>query len=173
MFNRVVCGVDESAESHVAVRQAARITAPRGNLILAAVADLGPVLQAGSAAPAVSDEIVAETRAALATAHLEAPRADLLLLEGSPGDRLLLTVDEEQADLLVVGTHGGSRAGGIMFGSVATLMLHEAPCSVLVAREPDEPHRFPRSICVGVDGSSGSATAARVGYKLPPGLGVA
>ena len=171
MFNRVLCGVDESPESRVAVRQAARVTGPRAHLVLAAVADLGPVIQAGWSATAVSDEIVGEAQAALAAAQAEAPRAEAVLLEGSPGDLLLRTALEQQADLLVVGTHGGSRAGGIVFGSVATLMLHKAPCSVLVARASGEPERFPKSICIGVDGSAGSAVAARVGYELATAFG--
>lgn len=73
MFNRVLCGVDESPESRVAVRQAARVTGPRAHLVLAAVADLGPVIQAGWSATAVSDEIVGEAQAALAAAQAEAP----------------------------------------------------------------------------------------------------
>ena len=140
-------------------------------LILAAVADMGAVIQAGWAATAVSDEIVGEAKAALAAAQAEAPKAEAVFLEGSPGDLLLRTASEKQVDLLAVGTHGGSRAGGIVFGSVATLLLHKAPCSVLAARASDEPERFPKSICIGVDGSAGSAAAARVGYELAAAFG--
>jgi nucleotide-binding universal stress UspA family protein len=56
-----------------------------------------------------------------------------------------------------------------VFGNVATAMLHQAPCAVLVAR-PAEPDRFPRAIVVGYDGSATAlqaATAAdRIGERL-------
>ena len=41
-----------------------------------------------------------------------------------------------QATLVVVGTRDHSRMAGITLGSVSTHLLHEAPCSVLVARRP-------------------------------------
>jgi nucleotide-binding universal stress UspA family protein len=40
---------------------------------------------------------------------------------------LLETARDHGADLVVVGTHGGSRAKGIAFDSVATVMVHDAP----------------------------------------------
>ena len=42
----------------------------------------------------------------------------------------------------VVGSHGQSRAEGIALGSVATHLLHEAPCSVLIARPTEERQRW-------------------------------
>ena len=55
------------------------------------------------------------------------------LREGPPIRRLLDELRTEQATLVAVGSHGHSRAAGIVLGSVATAMLHEAPCSVLIA----------------------------------------
>jgi Universal stress protein family len=43
---------------------------------------------------------------------------------------------------------------------------HEAPCSVLVARERADGRELPRSIVVGVDGSFESAAAVAVGRAL-------
>ena len=51
-----------------------------------------------------------------------------------------------------------------MFGSTATLLLHDAPCSVLLARETT--HLTPRRIVVGVDGSPESAAAYSVARYL-------
>ena len=41
-------------------------------------------------------------------------------------------------------------------------MLHDAPCSVLVARLGYDPERFPSRVVVGVDGSPGSRAALAV-----------
>lgn len=49
---------------------------------------------------------------------------------------------------------------------MTTTMLHDAPCSVLVARARPAHEDFPRSIVVGVDGSRESAVAAAVAFRL-------
>ena len=51
-------------------------------------------------------------------------------------------------------------------GSVATYMLHEAPCSVLIARPCGDPDQFPRSIVAGFDGSACSMEALAVARRL-------
>ena len=68
------------------------------------------------------------------------------------------------ADLVAVGSHGNSRAAGILFGSVASAMTHHAPCSVLIAREP--PAKFPGLILHANDGSPESNDAAQVAGEL-------
>jgi nucleotide-binding universal stress UspA family protein len=50
-------------------------------------------------------------------------------------------------------------------------MLHEAPCSVLIARAPRVLERWPRSIVVGLDGSAESAVATRVARRLAERFG--
>jgi nucleotide-binding universal stress UspA family protein len=173
MFERVITGVEASPESLVAVRQAARLLDPDGHLVLTAVANVALAVHAGWAATQVWEDIEIEAASALATAHSEAPEAETLLLDGAPGDALLKTARTKGADLVAVGTHGGSRAKGILLGSVATLMLHEAPCSVLVARASIEEAEFPRMICVGIDGSASSVQAATVAGALALRFGAA
>jgi nucleotide-binding universal stress UspA family protein len=60
---------------------------------------------------------------------------------------------------------------GIVLGSVATTAVHDASCSVLVARPLSDAERFPRAIVVGVDGSEESARAAEVARALAARLG--
>jgi nucleotide-binding universal stress UspA family protein len=171
VFNRVFSGVDDSPESLIAVRQAARLVSSQGRLVLTSVADVALAVHAGWSATAVAEKIVAEGRSALKSAHDVAPQAEALFLEGAPASRLLEAVEGEQADLVAVGTHGRSRAEGILLGSVPTLMLHEAPCSVLVARQPADPERFPHNICLGIDGSPSSALASKLGHGLAERFG--
>ena len=128
MFERIVIGVEESPESLVAVRQAARLLEPDGRLVLTAVADVALAVDAGWAATHVLEDVESEARTALSAAWAEAPGAEAVLLDGAPADALLKAARNEGADLVAVGIHGGSRTKGILLGSVATLMLHEAPC---------------------------------------------
>ena len=55
--------------------------------------------------------------------------------------------------------------------AVATHLLHEAPCSVLVVRPTAERERWPRSIVVGTDGSPAAAAATAVAYALAKRFG--
>ena len=168
LFDRVVCGVDQSAAGEVAARLAARVTAPDGVLTLATVADPALALHAGWAGTALAEELRHDAERALARGAAEAApahAAETLLLDGDPVDALLEELRLVDATLAVVGTHGLARAVGLALGSVATRLLHEAPCSVLVAREPHG-ERWPRSIVVGVDGSAESAAALAVAREL-------
>ncbi len=78
---------------------------------------------------------------------------------GSPATVIIEKADEWGADLIVVGSHGRTALGQFFFGSVSQKVLHEAHCSVRVARgrieEPDTPAR----LIVGVDGSKGAEAA--------------
>ena len=178
VFERIVCGVDGSPASLEAVRQSDVLLEPDGTLLLVAVVDL---LQAVSfrvaptalhAARHVLDEVEKldeAASAALAQALEKVDRADrvqTLETEGRPASRLLDVVASEQATLLVVGTHGLGRAAGVLLGSVATRMLHQSPCSVLVARPSAGGAWSPRTIVVGVDGSSAAEDALRTAREL-------
>lgn len=78
---------------------------------------------------------------------------------GSPTWELFSRVKEFEADLLVVGSHGRSALGRLLLGSISQWLLHEAKCSVRVARgiidEPDMPVR----LVVGIDGSAPAKAA--------------
>lgn len=63
-------------------------------------------------------------------------------------------------DLIVVGSHHHKLIGGrLIMGSVSQRVLHEAPCSVRVARCSSEPRKGPIRIVVGFDGSQESNLA--------------
>ena len=82
---------------------------------------------------------------------------------------LLAEIARRDATAVVVGSHGVSRATGIALGAVSTYLLHEAPCSVLIARGSVDVERWPQRIVVGVDGSArlGSAARGRGGARRP------
>jgi nucleotide-binding universal stress UspA family protein len=90
---------------------------------------------------------------------------------GSPATVIIEKAGEWGADLIVVGSHGRTALGQFFFGSVSQKVLHEAHCSVRVARgrieEPDTPVR----LVIGIDGSKGAeaAVAAVAARKWPAG----
>lgn len=55
-------------------------------------------------------------------------------VEGSPAERLLETVEDFGADLVVVGSVGLTNSARLLLGSVASTVLHHATSDVLVAR---------------------------------------
>jgi nucleotide-binding universal stress UspA family protein len=171
-FDRVLCGVDGTPQSVEAVRQAARLRTPAGSLTVVSAADLGLAAHAGFAAAQAAATMRAETEEALEASQREVRDATFLSFDGRPTDVLLAQAKQLDATLVAVGSHGVRRPVGIAVGSVATTMLHEAPCSVLVARETAAEGEFPRSIVVGVDGSPESATATAVAFGLGERFGV-
>ena len=90
---------------------------------------------------------------------------------GSPASVILEKADEWNPDLIVLGAHGRSALGRLVFGSVSQKVLHEAKGSVRVARgrEP-EPTRAAR-LLIGFDGSPGAKEAVRIvtGRHWPEG----
>lgn len=156
IFDRIACGVDGTAESLFAVRQAARLQRPEGSLLLVTVMSLAKAAHAGMAAPHAAELLQTEAEQAIAEAKELAP-ADGRIVNGDPAAVLLN--EAEHATLLALGSHGRRRAAGILLGTVATRMLHEAPCSVLIARPARDPDAWPQTIVAGVDGSAESELA--------------
>jgi nucleotide-binding universal stress UspA family protein len=171
VFKRILCGVDGTPESLVAVRQAARLQDADGVLYLAAVAPLAKAAQAGFAASHAAELLRHEAEAALAEARAIAPSATEKLVNGDPVPVLLREVEAEQATLVAVGSHGRGRAAGMLLGTVAARMLRDAPCSVLIARAARDPETWPRSVVAGVDGSAESGAALTVARSVAERFG--
>lgn len=56
---------------------------------------------------------------------------------GAPGREIVETAQEWGADLIVVGSHGYGFWNRMALGSVSDSVVHHAPCSVLVVRQPE------------------------------------
>ena len=168
-FEHIVCGVDSTPESLVAVGQAARLLEQHGTLRLIAAADVAKAAHAGIAAVHAADQLQEEAETALERARSLAPSAEAHVVDGDAATVLLR--EAEQAALLVVGSHGRGRTAGILLGTVAARALRDAPSSVLVAREARDAESWPRTVVVGVDGSETSAVAAAVARALAERFG--
>jgi nucleotide-binding universal stress UspA family protein len=164
VFDRIFCGVDGSVQALEAARQARRLLAPDGTLELASVVSTpaDPVAPHGAAAPPSTVEREAERRLGLAADV--AGGAPTRLLRGHAGRRIAQELADSHATLAAVGHKGNGRTAGLLIGSVTTWLLHNAPCSVLVARHASR--AFPEAIVVGSDGSDPALRAVAAARDL-------
>jgi nucleotide-binding universal stress UspA family protein len=69
--------------------------------------------------------------------RLEAlPRKSALVVRGQPADEIARVAERNQADLIVIATHGHTGWRRFLFGSVAEKVVRVAPCPVLTIQEP-------------------------------------
>ena len=76
--------------------------------------------------------------AAVERAQEMVPTARGLLLDGHPAKAVLSYVEQNAIDLVVVGTHGRSRAGQLMMGSVAEKIVRSCRVPVLTVYDNEE-----------------------------------
>lgn len=171
VFSRIVCGVDGSEAGRAAVAQARRLATGESPIVLVSVGETHLAVHAGALAPKVTAELESDARAALD--EVAGPGDESRLVHGRAAETLLRVASDERATLVAVGSHETSRRRGIVLGSVATRVVHDAPCSVLIARASAEQEAagFPRRIVVGVDGSAASLDAAAVAQELASRVG--
>jgi len=132
----VVVGLDGSACAGRALARAATLIDDDGLLVLVAVeAELrspgilaAPLLDTRDGG---TSRVLAEARGQLAggsAACLAVTR------RGDPAEVLAEVAREQRADLLIVGRRGRDFAARVLLGSVASRLVSDAPCDVLVVR---------------------------------------
>ncbi len=150
IFERIVCGVDGSPAGFEALRQATVLRSGAGRIVAVMVSEA----HSRATSDAVGEQLP------------EMAPAEARVVEGPPVPALLAVLERESATLLAVGTHGGDHLAGAPLGGVATSMLQQAPCSVLLARRPGEAAWSPGSIVVGMDGSREALVSAVIAAEL-------
>lgn len=60
------------------------------------------------------------------------------MLEGPPAQAILKAAEEEDVEMIVMGTHGRSGFKRLLIGSVAEAVVQKAKCPVLTLRQPEE-----------------------------------
>lgn len=156
---RAVCGIDGSPEALEAARQASLLVPAGGHVLLVRAID-------GDAARAAADADLAAAR----TAVMDGVAIGVAVRVGHAAELLERESRHVHAHVIAVGSHGGGRAHGMLLGSVATHVIHQASCSVLVARPGGAD--FPRQILVGLDGSGAARHALAAGRLLAGRTGV-
>ena len=62
-------------------------------------------------------------------------RAHAFIRTGSPYHEIVAAADENNIDLIILGTHGRSGVAHLFLGSTAERVVRHAPCPVMVVRE--------------------------------------
>lgn len=167
VFARVLVGVDGTEAGLEACRQAARLVEPDGWIELVAAVNFGEAALTGWSAPRVAEKLERDAEEALAAARaVVGERATTRLVNGSATACLFREIEDADATLVALGTHGRSRASEIVLGGCAGQLLHSAPSAVLIARPPFAEALFPRALVVGIDGSREADGAFRVAQSL-------
>lgn len=148
-LKRIVTATDFSPPSEVALRYAAALAnAFSAEVILCHVLEspdflstLPPVAE-GYFPPDLAEiqEKHARTQCEQALAKVGLTGARLLLPVGRPAGEIVRVATEENADLIIVGTHGRGAVAHLLLGSVAERVVRSAPCPVLTVRSGE--HEF-------------------------------
>jgi nucleotide-binding universal stress UspA family protein len=72
----------------------------------------------------------------------EGIKVSFVIKTGKPFLEIIDTAAEENADIIIIATHGHSGVEHILFGSTAEKVVRKAPCPVLTLREPIKGFRF-------------------------------
>lgn len=134
---RVVVGVDGSGPSRLALEWAvaeARLREGQVRVVTAwefppATVGMEGLIQDPDVFPQAARRLQNE---ALKRVNSEGVAVTGDVVQGNPASVLLRAA--ENADLLVVGSHGLGGFAGLLLGSVSTQVLHHAHCPVLVVR---------------------------------------
>jgi nucleotide-binding universal stress UspA family protein len=82
-----------------------------------------------------SDETLAAQLDAVAPTDSNVPHR-YRLLYGDPIGQIVRLADEEDVDMIVMGTHGRTGLTRLVMGSVAEAVVRRANCSVLIVKHP-------------------------------------
>ena len=138
MFKKIVLATDGSDISREAGRKAAELAVDMdAELVAVFVSTPFPYLTASE-----KDQFVQSARTAAESAFGEL--ADLIQEKAAfeavfaeskdVGSAVMQVIEDKQADLLVVGSHGYSGLNKLLLGSVANKLAGRAPCPVLIVR---------------------------------------
>ncbi len=167
VFDRILVGVDGSKQGFDACRQAARLAERDSAREAATVLQLTPLAATALRAGLLEDELEQAAGACLAIAgHALGPHAEVRKLYGLVVPQLLEEARRLDATLLAIGSHDHPRLEEILLGGAAGELLHQAPCTVLLARPVPNVATFPTDIVVGVDGSEEAERACEVAAGL-------
>jgi len=161
---RVLVATDLSEEAELALREGAEI-ARSTNDALGLVHVLPPLQRESLFFPVRDTDIADKAAAVLERTKVRmrelvervAPRADIFIDEGTDHVAICRRASDFRADLIVVGSHAHSGISRFVM-DVATHVVAEAPCSVLVAR----PHPTRGPVIVATDLSHASMRAVTV-----------
>lgn len=142
LYGQIVCALDFSSHADAAFQTALELAREEGSgLTLLHVYVPGTPLLPGekpAKAKKLSDqEMAARLRAYVEEEYLaqaEGVTCQVVLRRGHPSVEVLAHLDDNPADLVVLGSQGLSGMGLVILGSVAERVVRKAPCDCLLVR---------------------------------------
>ena len=192
---KILVAVDPSQHAQEAIRFVASVDWPKASVIyLIHVIEMkhaSPLIP--SDGPSSWDRVISQARGKMVTEarrFLEDTKKEMfeqssfhiqpLIVEGLPGAEILQAVQDNQIDLVILGTRGLSNVKRFLLGSTSDWVMRDAPCSVLLVREKLSKVTMGKSaakILLATDGSSVAlSTVDMLGLlngKTPPKVTVA
>jgi nucleotide-binding universal stress UspA family protein len=156
-FSKIVAATDFSEDSTLALTYAEELARKFAAEVVLLHVDqpLAPVMMTPELGPAMDVGAmgrIAEEQRMLAQKELDKIAGKLRegglkvkvhLKVGSPFLEILHTAQGENADLIVLGTHGRTGLAHVLMGSVAERVVQKASCPVLTIRHPDRKFKHP------------------------------
>lgn len=137
LISRILCPLDFSEPSMHAFRYAEELAiASDAQLIIAHAFDRPATLDLPDQTDPADPKLKGQLHGVESSLPLER-----LLHAGPAGKVICWLAQEQQCDMIVLGTHGRTGLKHALFGSVAEYVLRHARCPVLTIRQrpPDEP----------------------------------
>jgi nucleotide-binding universal stress UspA family protein len=168
-FRKVLCGIDGSRAAASAADDAIAMAAPDGEVtFITCPWRIGQgLVEKATLDPARAAKA---TDAALHVAHDACVDATVEVVH-APDPTPVLLERAAQYDLLVLGSHGGSRAAGIALGSTASAALHRADVPVLLSRHPAKGQTLFDDVLVASDATPESQRLVEVAQRVLPRVG--
>lgn len=142
-IRKILVPTDFSESAHHALRYALTLASElEAELLLVHVVETLAVGYASDLFPVpmaeVFHELAGYARAELGKLAAEAAakgvRVRELVIQGKPSAEIVRVAEEEQVDLVVLGTHGKGVLDHALFGSTTERVIRKAPCPVLSCR---------------------------------------
>lgn len=174
IFDRILVAVDGTDYGYEALRQALAL-APPGIAVRGVTAlDLVGVQQTAWDATKFAEMLemeAEETRSKVAGILAGRPESEAVLSRGTAQTVLRHEIEAFEPTLLALGGKRRSRFLGAFLGETASMLLHDATSSVLLARPRWGEVWRPSRVVVGIDGSGCSLAALAVADDLQRRLG--
>lgn len=173
MLNRILVGVDFTAQSEVLIAHAQDMARRHGaEIVLAHVLHLGfdtPLVELAGAGDWDDLALMQQEQIRQQLSHLCAlldPEivSSALLLEGKPAPSLAVAADELDADLVMLGSHGRTGLQRFLIGSVAERTVRFADRTIMIVKGKSRPRNGFHRILVPTDFSQAAEQALEASF---------
>ena len=144
-FRKILCAVDFGPSTKMTIEMARQIAeSNKGTVILLHVVPMAVEAtgQPLMVEPLQGAEDDARHRLNYLAAETLTHAYEILVVTGEPATTISEVAHEQNADLIVMATHGRTGLKHFFLGSVAERVVREAPVPVMTVRAPAEKHRL-------------------------------